>query len=208
MGIHDSSLDRRVVHECDGAPPVGAEPVDHRRENFRAEWVVEVDNQVAAVEREGRGVGTNQANIAAGAFASKCGAVGLGNLDERRRDLDADDLAERTPCRLQHHAAEAGADVHQRRALRRQWHRIEQAVDVRDRRRLVVGREFQTRPDRFRIEFAEKDQCFGRDAVRGIEALPRALAQWTSALASVRSTPSAANSGPSLRTAASVAGRG
>ena len=71
-----------------------------------------------------------------------------------------------------------------------------------------MSREFQARPDRLRIEFAEEDQRFGRDAVRGVEALARAAAQWTSALASVSSTPSAANVGPRFRTAASVAGRG
>jgi hypothetical protein len=71
-----------------------------------------------------------------------------------------------------------------------------------------VGREFKARPDGFGIEFAEEDQRFGRDAVLGVEALAGAAAQWTSALASVSSTPSAAKVGPSVRTAASVAGRG
>ena len=100
------------------------------------------------------------------------------------------------------------ADVDERGAFGRKRHRVEEAIDVGHRRRLVVGGEFEVRPDRLRIEFAEEDQRLGRDAVRGVEALAGAAAQWTSALASVSSTPSASNVGPRFRTAASVAGRG
>ncbi len=64
-------------------------------------------------------------------------------------------------------------------------------------------------PDRFRIELAEEDERFGRDAVIGVvpPAAP-ARGQWTRSLARMRSMPPAISSGPSVRTASSVASRG
>ena len=82
-------------------------------------------------------------------------------------------------------APEAGTNVDQRGALGCQRDGIEQPIDIGDRRRLVVGREGDARPDRLGVEFAQEDQRFGRDPVRGIEALAGPPAQWTSALASV-----------------------
>jgi hypothetical protein len=208
VGIDAGPLDWGVIHERNVAPAIGAEPVEQRRENLSAEWVVEVDNQVAPRERERGRVGAHEANVAAGHLAAIGRPVILRHLEEGRGDLDPHDLAIGAPRGVEHHPPQARADVDQGGAFRCERHRVEQAVDVGDRRRLVVGREFQIGTDRLGIEFAEEDQRLGRDAVRGVEALARAAAQWTSALASVSSTPSAANVGPKFRTAASVAGRG
>jgi len=208
VGIDGRPLQRRVVDERDIAAPIGAQPVEHGRQNLRAEWVVEVDNQVTAREFEGCCVGVHQANVAAGEFAPVTCAVVFCHLDECRRDLDPDDLAERAPGGMQHHPAQARADIHERRAFRRQRNGVEQPVDVRDRRGLVVGRKFEVGADGLGVEFAEKDQRLGRDAVLGIEAPACLAAQWTSELASVNSTPSAAAVGATTRTAARVAARG
>ena len=56
----------------------------------------------------------------------------------------------------------------------------------------AVTARWNLRADGFRVEFSKEDQGLGRDAVLCVKALARTPAQWTSALASVNSTPSAA----------------
>jgi hypothetical protein len=84
VSIDRRALDGRVIDERDIAPPVGTKPVEHRSENLGAEWVVEVDNQVTARERESGRVGAHEANIAAGEFPSIGRAVLFGHLEQRR----------------------------------------------------------------------------------------------------------------------------
>ena len=125
VGIDGCPLERRVVDERDIAPPVGAEPVEQRCEDLGAEWVVEIDNQVATRKGEGGRSSAHEANVAAGQFPAIRRPIVLGDLEQRRRDLDADDLAVRTPRGVQHHAAKSGADVHQGRTFGRERDRIE-----------------------------------------------------------------------------------
>lgn len=202
------ALDGRVVDEHHLASRIGAEAVEQRGEDLDAERVIKVDKQVAAREREAGSIGPHEPNIAACDFTTIGGPIIFGDFVQRGRNLDADNLPERAPCRMQKHASEARAHIDERGPFGCQRYRVEQAVDVGDRRRFIVCCEFEARSDGLGIEFAEEDQGFGGDPVLGIEALTRAPAQWTSALASVSSMPSASILGPRSRTAASVAGRG
>jgi hypothetical protein len=58
-----------------------------------------------------------------------------------------------------------------------QGRRVEQRFGLSDRGRLVVRGELERRADRLGVEFAEKDQRFGRDVVLRVEALPGAPAR-------------------------------
>jgi hypothetical protein len=177
VGVDRGSFDRRVVHEHDIAATVTTQAIEHWSEYGRTEWVVEVDDQVATRETERGGIGAHEADVAADELTAVGGSIILRDRDQCRRDLDADDLAVGTARSVQHDAPEAGAHVDERGTLGCERHRVEQPIDVGDRCRFVVRREFEVRPDGLGIEFAEKNERLGRDAVRGVETLTRPTAQ-------------------------------
>ncbi|GAC1306075.1 MAG: hypothetical protein NVSMB19_17970 [Vulcanimicrobiaceae bacterium] len=177
MTVHERPFDGRMVHERDVARSAACEPIEHAGENRAVERVEEIDHERPARERVVGGVVAHEPDVATAQRRARdrreivpCDGV------QRGRDLDADDLPERAARGEQYGAAHARAEVDERGVLERERHVREQRVEIADRRRFVMRRMRDTRPDRFGVQFAEKEQRLGRDVAVGVEPLSRAPA--------------------------------
>jgi len=76
--------------------------------------------------------------------------------------------------REQDRAAHSGAEIHERGCGDREGDECEQDIEIADGCGFVMRRVRDARADRFGIEFAEKEQRFGRDAELRVETSARA----------------------------------
>lgn len=145
----------------------------------RIERVIEVHDEIAAWEAKVEGVPADEADVPAALPRIGPTRPVLGrDRVESGRDLDTDDRPKRPSCGDEDDATHPGADIDERHPLERGRNGVEQRVDRREGRRFIVRCVIDAGPDRLGIELAEKDERFGRDAVLGIEALPRSAAQF------------------------------
>jgi hypothetical protein len=151
------------------------DPRERVAQGIRVEGIEQKDDQVTAWIRARAGVGVDEAHAAtADIEAAQVREVLLRRLVEGGRDLDADNAFERRAHREKDGATEPASDIDERRASDRLLgYEREHRFEVRDRHRFVVGRVSRRFADVLGVEFSQKEQRFGHDAVGCVEAPAR-----------------------------------